>query len=536
MKASAPLALLLLPLLSAGCLSEGGADEGGDAPLRFAPDWSERALTFGDGHDHADPLQHAGLTTPNFEVLGREPLLSPRYGGQSAGGYVCADAKQAGERRIAAVESRSKVGFALADVTDPRAPRWLGELVMESTYVYDLAVLPGGDHVVLVTRHAELDGAGNVPPVAPAAPRMAWRTPCDPEPRPVPWLAGAPAARAETAQAEDPLPRPMSLVLVDISDPAAPAVVDQHPLLGYGHSAFAERFGEELLILVTTAGPALPSGAVSSFELYTLAATPLGPRLEPLSVYRAPAASGPGAALPGSPLLGRTGHDAWMAGHPGTGRLLAYLVGADRLTILDLSDPRSPAEVGAWSEAGPGREGYSGNLHSVVPLDELWDGRHYTIVGPEFGGHPTDHPSGIVWVLDTTDPANPVEVAAWTLPHEVEWDGTYMFSNHYYGVAGDTLFVSMYHGGVWAVDLSPLRSANHAPFLLLDSVGVFMPTDPAADPAVEVRWTPNLQEVLTFGDGTLLSFDSWTGLWSYRFDAGSPAPPPAPWPVAPVSR
>ena len=524
-------AALLAAGLLAGCLAN-------DAPApegpRFEADWSELALPSGDGHEHADPLQHAGRTTPNFEVLGREPLFSPHYGGQSAGGYVCADAKDTGERRIAAVESRSQVGFALADVTDPAAPLWLGELVMEATYVYDLAVLPGATHVVLVTRHSEVAGAGNIPPVADAAPRMTWRTPCDPEPRAVPWPAEVRARAASTsASVADPVPRPMSLVLVDITDPAAPVVVDQHPIAGYGHSAYATDLGDGTLLLVTTLGPATAAGTASAFELYTLADTPLGPRLEPRSVYRPP---GPAATLPAAVDLvaGRTGHDGWLAIHPGTGQRLAYLVGADLLTILDVADPDAPAVVGTWSEAGPGREGYSGVLHSVVPLEELRGGRHYTIVGPEWGGHPVDHPSGIVWVLDTTDPAAPFEVAAWTLPHEVEWDGTYMFSNHYYAVVGETLLVSMYHGGIWAVDLAPLADLGQdAPFLLLDSVGAFLPTDPGADPAVTVRWTPNLQEVLPFDDGTFVTFDSWTGLWTARFDAAHPAPAPEPWPVTP---
>lgn len=518
-----PAAAVMVLVAGAGCLSSGDGDDEGAQGSTFLANWSELALPFGDDHEHADPLQHAGLTTPNFEVLGREPLASAFYGGQSAGGYVCGDAKQAGERRIAAVESRSEVGFALADVTDPMAPRWLGELVMANTYVYDLAVLPGAQHVVLVTRHSDIDGLGNVPPLAaPAA--LTWRTPCDPAPRPVPWLV-----------AEDPVPRPMSLLLVDISDPSAPAIVDQHPLYGFGHSAYAHDFGTGTRILVTTQGPANAAGTMSAFELYGLADTPLGPRLELLNAYRAPAA-GPGSAVPEPNLLrGRVGHDGWLAVHPVTGQHLAYVVGSDLFTILDVTDPRLPTVESSWSEAGPGREGYSGVLHSVVPLEELRGGRHFTIVGPEWGDHPVDHPSGIVWVLDTTDPAGPFVVAAWTLPHEVEWSGTYMFSNHYYGVVGDTLFVSMYHGGVWAVDLSPLRGLpQDAPFLLLDSVGVFMPTDPAADPAVTVRWTPNLQEVLPFADGTMVTFDSWTGLWTFRFDAADPAPAPQPWPIEPV--
>lgn len=550
-------ALLAAALLFAGCLSNGGPHKPAD--VSFHAEWSQLALPFGDDHDHANAAQHSGLTTPNFEVLGHDPLISEYYG-QNAGGYICGDARATPDgRRIAAVESRSNVGFALADVTDPAAPYWLGELVMENTYVYDLAVVPDGQHVVLVTRQSTLDGVGNIPPFAPddahrraaetdAPPRMTWDTPCA-EPIEVP-VRRPTGSTIGAASPEDAVPRPMSILLVDISDPALPTIIDQHPLLGFGHSVYSTVLDGRSWLLVTTLGPAAsPAPAtgevgLTGFELYDIVDTPLGARLEFLSTYRPPSGANP---LPSNPATGRNGHDGWLAKHPGTGQTLAYLVGGDLFTILDVQDPRMPTVVGTWSEGGPGREGFSGVLHSVVPLADLRDGRHYTIVGPEWGGHPLDHPSGIVWVLDTTDPANIREVAAWTLPHEVEWSGTYMFSNHYYGIVNDTLLVSMYHGGIWAVDLSPALYPQDtepeapagsippaAPFVLLPSVGVFMPIDEAADPAVEVRWTPNSQEVLTFDDGTMVTFDSWSGLWTFKFDAATLAPAPEPWPISPV--
>ncbi len=519
----ASTAALLVAILSVpGCFNNGGSGDGGAPGSTFHPQWSELALASGDGHDHSNASQHAGLTTPNFQVLGHNPLVSDYYG-KAAGGYVCGDAQQMGDgRRIAAVESRSNVGFALADVTDPAAPTWLGELILENTYIYDLAVVPDGKHVVLVTRHSTVEGVGNIPPLASPSPRMTWNTPCaDP-------VEVAFAPLGSFASPEDVVPRPMSILLVDISNPAQPVIIDQQPLYGFGHSVYSTIIDAQSLLLVTTLGPNPAAAGMSGFELYDIIDTPLGSRLELLSIYRPPESA---SQVPANPIVGRSGHDGWIAKHPVSGLAIAYLVGSDLFTMLDISDPRDPVVIGIWSEAGVGREGFSGSLHSVLPLGEVWDGRHYTIVGPEFGGHPTDHPSGIVWVLDTTDPMDIHEVAAWTLPHEVEWSGTYMFSNHYYGVVDKTLFVSMYHGGIWAVDLA---SVGTAPFVLLHSIGAFLPSDESADPAVVIRWRPNSQEVLTFEDGTMLTFDSSTGLWTFKFDASDPAPAPEPWPIVPV--
>ncbi len=514
----APFAVLLLGLFAAGCMSMNPPPS--PAALDFQPDWSERSLESRDGHDHADPMQHLNLTTPNFSVLGRDPLNSPFYGGPP-GGTLCGDAGEVADgRRIAVVESRSKVGFALADVTDAAHPKWLGELVMENTHVYDVAVVPDGKHIVAVT-----SGLDNLPAQAPlvAAPAaaMTWETPCHPA-RPVP---SSPAAAGT-----DPVPAPHQVLLVDITDPENPAIIDRQPLSSYGHSAFSTTIDGRTWVLVSMAHgpypPGFPQEATSGWAFYELQESPLGARLHLLSTYfvRGDVVNS----------VGQRSHDGWIAKHPVTGQTLGYLVGGDRLTVVDLADATQPKAIGTWSDVVPGREGYSANFHSVIPLERLWGGRHYTVVGPEFGTHPTDNPSGIVWVLDTTDPAVPREVAGWTLPHEVEWSGEYMFSNHYYGIHNETMFISMYHGGVWAVDLSPVLSARGpVPFVSLPSIGVFMPVDASVNPAVKVRWAPTVEEVNVFSDGTLVSYDSFSGLWTFKFDASAPAPTPLPWPIVP---
>ena len=493
---------IVLLALAPGCVVPPGDGPGEHAPA--AEDWSERILSWPADHDHANASHHAGLTTPNFEIVGYDPLFSPHYGGSTPAGYLCGDAQETQDgRRIAVVESRSDVGFALADVTDPAAPKWIGELVMPTTYVYDVAVVPDGKHVVLVTSQPQTGGL--VPPVAWSA---TWRSPC----------ATAPIA---LAQQPDLLPRPASILLVSIEDPAAPEIVDQRPLAGLGHSVFSTIVDGRTWILASAIG----APGSDTFYFYGLLDTPLGARLDLLATF-APQARQDQI----SPDVG--GHDdGVIAKHPISGATLAYLANRRDLTVLDLADPRRPVVVGTWTDWTPEREGYAAMLHSIWPYTDVRDGRHYTVIGPEWPSKPRDHPTGIVWVLDTTDPSDITTVAGWTLPHDVEWSDRLHFSDHYLSVHNDTLFVSMYHAGVWAIDLAPVGSE---PFVHLRSVGAFVPNLVSPKPpATPVRWTPTLEEAIAFPDGTLLTFDSNSGLYLFRFDATRPAPSPEPWPIVP---
>lgn len=544
----------VLALVVSGCVSGG---TGADDP--FDPLWSEAALQSGAGHDHEDRDQHRGLSTPNFQGTGFEPLVSDHYG-KPAGSYFCGDAQTMPDgRRIAAVESRSDVGFAFLDVTDAAAPTWLGELVMPLTHIYDLAVVPDGKHVVLVASkmreenlpvdlpplpHDGVHGlSGAASPVegtaspanAAAAPPPMWRDACGERP-----------VQDGTDSTEDPLPRPGHIILVDITTEGGPTIVDSQPMPGFGHSVFTTAIAGTAWALVsttyfytdTTAGAGVDqlsagySRVVTTYALYEVADSPAGGKVLLRGTYK-PLPEAEETSDVGPDMLGPRAHDGWLSVHPGTGRTLGYLAGGDRFSIVDWTDPAQPQLLSEWTDAVPGREGYSGNLHSAYAMPEMWGDRHYTVLGPEFGGHPTEHPSGILWVLDTTDPAAPREVAAWTLPHEVEWNGTYMFSNHYFSVHDRTLFVSMYHGGVWAIDLAPVGSDD---FVLLDSVGVFMPDrDPPEEPARRLRWAPTVEEVIAFPDGTLVTFDGNSGAYTFRFDPDRPAPPPKPWPIDPVA-
>ncbi|HEX9817022.1 MAG TPA: hypothetical protein VGB18_08580 [Candidatus Thermoplasmatota archaeon] len=505
-------AWIVLAVLLGGCLA---GTEPPPVDDEYPTAWSELALPFGDDHDHFDYAQHQNLTTPNFKIIGYDPLLSSTVAG-TVGGHHCGDAQDMPDgRRIAAVEARYLGGFSIADVTDPSAPKWLGEFVMRQTRVYDVGVVPDGKHVLLVTTSQNPYAA--IPGIPPALPPLAgretgidWKDACTGEVSPI------------LAATEDPVSRPFSLILVDISDPGAPELVDQRPIPMDGHSIFATDVDGELLILVSVYGPA----DYDYYQVYTILETEAGAKLEHLSTI--------GVQNTGPPVVKVASHDGWIAKHPKTGQTLAYMSGGTDFLIADITDPRSPQMLSRWTDYDPAASSYTGSLHSVFPLNELWDDRHYTVLGPEWAGHPGPRPSGTIWVLDTTDPRAPHAVAAWTLPHDVEWNGTYMFSNHYFGVWNETLFVSMYHGGVWAVDLSNISSDT---FTLLPSIGVFMPDQPSPKPPAEIlRWTPTLQEILPFEDGVLVTFDGASGIYTLRFDESNPMPAPEPWPIDPVSR
>lgn len=467
--------------------------------------WSEDALAYGGGHDHTNATHHQNLSTPNFEIVGYDPLVSEATG-RTNGGHFCGDAQPTPDgRRIAAVESRNVGGFVVADVTDPAAPEYLGEFIMPQSRVYDLAVVPDGRNVLLVTTPMTPPSPLGGPPPPP----VWWRSACAEEPVPL------------TSLGQDNVPRDSSLILVSIADPHAPTVVDQRPIAVEGHSVYSTIIDGRTWVLATVISPT--SWHYQFYEIVTAAGQS---RLNYLSTYAFPPPADGSLELV-------SGHDGWIAKHPGTGQTLAYLAGGLELHVLDLADPLRPQLLSRWSDYSAARAGSTGSLHSVTPMTQMWGDQHYTLLGPEFGSHPSDQPSGTVWLLDTTDPAAPFEVGAWTLPHDVEWTGEYMFSNHYFTIHNQTAFVSMYHGGVWAIDLSDATPENYT---LFPSVGVFLPDRASPHPPLEItRWTPTVEDVIAFEDGSIVVFDGNSGVYVVRYDEARPMKPPEPWPVPAVA-
>lgn len=498
----------------------GGLSDGAPA---FAADWVELALPFEPGHDHLDVHDHRNLSTPNFEIIGYDPLITDYYG-TSAGDYFCGDVRERDGRSLAVVESwGSDIAFVLIDVTDPAEPKKIGELAMANTQVYDVAMTPDQKFVLLSTWPFDSGPDQTPDPLGGGAATFEFRDACTGETRP---LRGP----------ESGLPFTDGVVLVDIQNPRNPIVVDfrSFPPLG-GHSIQIAELDGRTIILVSGLNFVHQISYYVFMEIIDLA----GPKLNILSFYQ---------YIPedGAPPVASSLHDGFLAEHPVTGENLAYLAYAGTgLVIVNIDNPAAPRLVSHWNDDGGDlREvkptGMS--VHGVVPAKELWDGRHYSIVGEECSGRPAQMPTCLVAVLDTTDPEAPAFVGAWTLPVDVQWSSGYQFSPHYFDLVGRTLFISLYHGGLWAVDLSMPDALRRMP-----SVGVFLPDLESPKPArnyrsalnqalltalaADVTNAPMVMDLNPLSDGTLVVYDNTSGVYTVRFHADRPAPAPEPWPL-----
>ncbi|HEX2066182.1 MAG TPA: hypothetical protein VHI93_05150 [Candidatus Thermoplasmatota archaeon] len=549
-------ALLLAGLLAAGLLAGCIAEPDPVTPPAPArdPSWAVQAL-FGhadphdsgfatpSGHDHTNRSQHLGLGTPNFEVLGQDPLRSP-YFGASAGTSYCGDVaeRQPGKRQLAVVQSlQTDVALTVLDVTDRARPAMLGELVLPYVFTYDSAIFADGRYAVIAGNPdlasdkpaAGAEAAGSVPFQA------TWRTPC---------------GERAVASTVDRIPYGYSAILVDLADPANPKVADFYQYPGGRNVHSISTATVDGTRYVATSGlaavpctlpsvpgnpvpnpvpcePAVPrfGNALSHFDVLTVQETPAGARLALHLVYT----PRDQAHLDPSLLYLSNGHtDATIEKHPVTNQTLAYLADWDGgLHIIRLDGPGRATPLASWG-AAPGGDAtqMTGNMHSVWPVPSGPGEPHYLLVGQEIVGRPAGRPSGQVAMLDVTDPTAPVRAFKWTLPVEVQWgpsDGL-AFSTHYPILVDGTLFVAMYHGGVWAAN------ASRANWPDLPSVGAFLPAgDPAGTP-FKPGPAPEVLEVLSLGDGALLVYDGNSGAYTVRFHRDDPRVPPAlPWPENP---
>ena len=500
--------LVLLSVAVAGCVAP-SAEELDPGSLPGAAEWWLRAIPNGEDHEHADPAQHVGLSTPNFRVLGYDDLQTETYG-KTLHGMGCGGAGTTADgRRIAVVHSISTdVSFVVADVTDPAAPQMLGEYYMPNAVIWDATVTPDGMHVLVgaypywIFALFSRDPAAFVPtlpkPEADVPLQLFYRDACTGETRD---LSPSP---------EQYLPFGPGIVMVGLQDPTQPKLEDWVPQPWVGpHSVSAAEVDG---VTYATSSVTNLVHQISYYSFFEVASTPAGSQLEPLSVIRAP-----GGNLP---FTGNGHIDVEIAKHPITGQVLAYLANWDAgVSIYDLTDPRMPEHVGTWTD------GDAGSLHTTLPLPDVWaDGRHYTIAGQEVG-EPEDLPTGWVYILDTTDPADIQEVGRWTLPYKFPWgkegEGTGLrFSPHYVEVVNETLFVSNYHGGVWAVDLADLKDP--------EAVGVFVPDREPAEPLAEEGREVSVEDVIAYEDGVLTAWDGSGGIYQLRFNDAMR------WPRAPA--
>lgn len=543
--------LVLLPL--SGCLS-GDGDDAQPEPVED-PDWAVRAIFLDQDakasdyivdHDHGDAAIHRGLSTPNFQLIGHDPLLSEYYGGSPSGTYYCGDVTDgAQERRLAVIHSwLTDVALYVLDVTDPADPFVVGELVMQYAFTYDVAVAPDGRYAGIVVSPdlselpdlpvlgtAEVGDFARTAESAGVLLPATWRNMCG----------------EEYDLVVESTPNGYTTVLVDLADPARPTVADQFqdPSRNMHSVSMALIDGEYWVVSAslqrvvacapTDTSPVpqpcqtLPQygNLASHFNFFNVAETPLGPRLEPYGTYSQADAGNPASLDPELLGMGNFHVDGTLQQHPLTGDLVAYMANWDGgLIIARLDGPGQITHLATWGVGDDAKwgEDMTGNVHSAVPLGVFEDGRHYTLTGQEVVGRLPYRPTGEIVLLDTTDPAAPTPVARWTLPVDVQWSQCCIYSPHYPIHQDGFLFVPLYHGGVWAADMRP------AAWPELPSVGVFLPDMPVETEPVAKSPAPEVLEALPMGDGTLLVLDGNSGAYRVRFTGfHEDVPPAAPW-------
>ena len=494
--------LILLVLLAAGCVAPGAQQlNAASVPnADAAAGWALKALPSGSGHDHNDPTQHKGLSTPNFQVLGYEPLGTASMQNKSAGGWACGElATTKDGRKLAVVNSfTTDVMFVLVDITDAAAPHKVGEFVLPEGHAYDVAMTPDGTHVLIAQNNPRPSAVSASLPLA-STQRAYYRDAC----------TGA-QSDLDPNQILSALP---GVVLVNIEDAAHPKIVNGFfsGVLG-PHSVATARVDNVTWAIVS----ALQLEHQASFyEFYQID----GDALNLISVYQAP----PAVRTAPPPVL--NGHmDGTIAKHPVTHQLLAYLADWNAgLIIVDMTNPRVPITLSQYSEASDPTQYIdpAGSIHDVWPLNTTWEGKHYVLAGQELGDKPAGRPSGWVYIIDDTDPTNIKVAGRWTLPVESPWQGFLVFSLHYIAVYDHTLFASAYHAGVWAADISDVAHPK--------TLGVFVPDREPPSPPDPKKLTasPDVEDILVQPDGTLVTFDAYSGAYTVKFtpDPSVPALP-----------
>ncbi len=153
-------------------------------------------------------------------------------------------------------------------------------------------------------------------------------------------------------------------------------------------------------------------------------------------------------------------HDMFPMVDPVANQSLLYVANWDAgLRIVDLSVPSAPVEIGSWNDYPAG---HSGNLHTVATE---WIGdRRITVGSPEIGfavvggvGYATNEEPPVVYILDTTDPADVQLLGLWENPQGAKTGrtelGEALNSPHNVQLEGGLLYLAHYDLGMYVVDL-----------------------------------------------------------------------------------
>lgn len=494
------VSLLLVSATIAGCIggdddAETGADDAGADAATVPDQWWVNAVPSSltdENHDHSNRSHHMGITTPSFEVLGWDPMVTDFHNrtmtSMGCGGAV----DRADGRRLAVVNALgTDMSFVVADITDPYAPEFMGEFYMPNAVVWDADISADGRHVVV----GAYPGAvfGSTVPTLPPVPGLAAT---DGEGLQV-YFRDACGNVSEVGPLNY-VPYGPGIVLIGIQDPENPTFEDWVPQPAIGPHSVGSQLIDGVLYATASVTNLVHEG--SYYTIFEIVEEGGVGKLVPRHVIRTP-----GIATPAL-----NGHvDVFLHKHPHTDQVLAYLANWDGMYVYDISTPGAAIEVGVW------KDGDAGSVHTTYPFPFLVDDKQYLLVAQEVG-EPVDLPTGWTYILDVTDPATPTEVGRWTLPVKPKWDnGGLQFSPHYVSVLNETMFVSNYHGGLWAVDISDMTKPQAS--------GIFVPGFESPSPWNGDGHGPSVGDVIVdYDTGILTTWDSAGGVYQLTFDQDMP--------------
>ena len=174
-------------------------------------------------------------------------------------------------------------------------------------------------------------------------------------------------------------------------------------------------------------------------------------------------------------------HDMFVMEDPVTDQTLLYTASWDAgVHIVDVTNPAAPVKLGLWNDFGSSE---TGNLHTVATE---WIGdRRITVgaveVGFEIvGGIPyvTGTERSVVYVWDTTDPANIQLLSLWENPMGIgpgqsglalgTVTGDEVMSTHNLQLEQGRIYMAHYGLGVWVLDVSTPETQAAPEILAVD--------------------------------------------------------------------
>lgn len=443
--------LLALALLGGGCI---GQSEVLPVPrLGDALALLEGALAM--GHDHTDPVAHAGASWRLQEVFATNlptdgVALSPPSEFIIHGTYAYVSL------------FHPSAGIVILDLADPAHPVQVGRFDSGTAYVNDVEVSPDGRWAFLPT--SPIETRENDP------------------------LDGGTIAAGD-----------YGIQVVDVSDPAAPtlaalwAAPDPDPRRPGAREAFS--MGYHRVDLEVIGGALYAFGASLGYprvDILRFDPEPV-PRLTLVGIYLSDDALTP-AQDHGSHPGGFGVHDVTVDPDPVEGfPLMAVAHWRSGAHFVDVSDPANPRFLGRWD--GFPEEG--GNVHNVEFTSI--EGRRIAVAVPEYpAGSPTQ---GGVWVVDMSDFAAPRLHGAWALPgahpagDDAPAQGDHVFSTNRVLLRNGTIFDAHFHAGAIVLDIRTLTKAAQPELL-----GFILPPGQARVPYADVQANPYIYDAIPYGE------------------------------------